>query len=59
MRDLYGVFPDGQDGPSAVFLDLADAIAWGLERYGGDCFGIRGCALELEAAVAPPCRPAA
>jgi hypothetical protein len=43
MDDAYGVYPDGLDRPAAVFADLEDAIAWGLERYGQDRFAIRFC----------------
>jgi hypothetical protein len=59
MSELFGVFPDGNDGPAAVFRDLEEAIHWGLRRYGGDRFGIRLCSLELPATEESPCRPAA
>jgi hypothetical protein len=59
MDDLFGVFPDGQDGPAAVFRYLEDAIAWGLERYGGDRFGIRRCPIELVSGAERSWLPAA
>jgi hypothetical protein len=46
MDHLFGVYPDGQEWPAAVFRDLEDAIAWGLGQYGGDRFGIRCCPLR-------------
>jgi hypothetical protein len=41
MMSCFAVFPDGAATPAAVFADLEDAMDWGLERYGGDAFGIR------------------
>jgi hypothetical protein len=41
MMSCFAVFPDGAATPAAVFTDLEDAMDWGLERYGGDAFGIR------------------
>jgi hypothetical protein len=41
MISCFAVFPDGAATPAAVFADLEDAMDWGLERYGGDAFGIR------------------
>ena len=41
MISCFAVFPDGAATPAAVFTDLEDAMDWGLERYGGDAFGIR------------------
>lgn len=41
MISCFAVFPDGSASPTAVFADLEDAMDWGLERYGGDAFGIR------------------
>jgi hypothetical protein len=41
MLSCFAVFPDGAATPAAVFADLEDAMDWGLERYGGDAFGIR------------------
>jgi hypothetical protein len=41
MMSCFAVFPDGAAAPTAVFADLEDAMDWGLERYGGDAFGIR------------------
>lgn len=39
----FAIFPDGSDGPAAIFVDLEDAIAWGVHRYGADHFSIRHC----------------
>jgi hypothetical protein len=47
MDDSFGVFADGQDHPAAVFVDLEEAIAWGLLRFGADRFGIRHCPVTL------------
>jgi hypothetical protein len=59
MDDSFGVFPDGGPGPSAVFGDLEDAIAWGLGKYGADHFTIRYCPLQvLERTTEEPCRTA-
>jgi hypothetical protein len=58
MSELFGVFPDGGDGPAAVFWELEDAIEWALARFGGDRFGIRRCWLDLPREERP-CRPAA
>lgn len=41
VTNCFGVFPDGDSAPSAVFSDLEDAMEWGLRRYGSDAFGIR------------------
>lgn len=46
----FAVIGDGHDSPGACFEDLEDAIAWGLERYGGDRFAIR----HVELLVTPP-----
>jgi hypothetical protein len=46
MRDAYAVFPDGNSSPAAVFIELEEAIDWGLTRYGADAFCIRGLAIE-------------
>jgi hypothetical protein len=43
MDDAFGVYPDGQKQPAALFHDLEDAITWGLARYGQDRFAIRYC----------------
>jgi len=52
MDDAYGVYPDGLPGPVAVFQELEDAIAWGLDRFGQDRFAIRHCPLTM----GPPLR---
>jgi len=57
MTNSFGVFPDGQDRPAAVFDDLEDAIEWGLGRFGGDRFAIRHCSLALlPVSGEAPCR---
>jgi hypothetical protein len=48
----FAVIGDGQDAPGACFEDLEDAIAWGLDRYGGDRFAIRH--VELYVATGRP-----
>jgi hypothetical protein len=39
----FAIFPDNAEGPTAIFVDLEDAIAWGVQRYGADRFAIRHC----------------
>jgi hypothetical protein len=39
----FAIFPDDSEGPAAIFMDLEDAIAWGVHRYGADRFSIRHC----------------
>ena len=39
----FAIFPDNCEGPVAIFVDLEDAIAWGVHRYGADRFSIRHC----------------
>ncbi len=46
MRDAYAVIPDGNSVPSAVFVELQEAIDWGLTRYGSDAFCIKGLVIE-------------
>ena len=58
MNDTYGVYPDGLERPTAVFLDLEDAIIWALERYGEDAFAIRYCPVTLAPAPAEETRAA-
>jgi hypothetical protein len=41
MIGCFAIFPDGSVKPAAVFENLEDAMEWGLQRYGGDAFGIR------------------
>ena len=41
MMSGYAIIPDGQNAPSALFIDLEDAVDWGLSTYGGDAFCIR------------------
>jgi hypothetical protein len=39
----FAIFPDDSEGPAAIFIELEDAIAWGVHRYGADRFSIRHC----------------
>jgi hypothetical protein len=39
----FAIFPDNAEGPAAIFVELEDAIAWGVQRYGADRFAIRHC----------------
>ena len=39
----FGIYPDDSQAPVAIFVDLEDAIAWGVHRYGADRFSIRHC----------------
>ena len=50
MLDAYAVIPDGTCAPAAVFVDLEEAIDWGLTRYGSDSFHIKGLVIEPVAA---------
>ncbi|HXU81856.1 MAG TPA: hypothetical protein VN914_10700 [Polyangia bacterium] len=50
MLDAYAVIPDGNSAPAAVFVDLEEAIDWGLTRYGSDAFSIKGLAIQPVAA---------
>jgi hypothetical protein len=54
MDDSFGVYPDGQDWPAAIFVDLEDAIEWALARFGADRFGIRHCAVAVPASLGRP-----
>lgn len=52
----FGVFDDdGAAAPAAVFADLADAVIWGLRRFGPDRFSIRHWpATPVGGAASPP-----
>ena len=55
----FAIFPDDSAGPSAMFVNLEDAIDFGVQRYGADRFSIRHCLAvveeaEEEAAVQQP-----
>jgi hypothetical protein len=41
MIGCFAIIPDGDRLPSALFVDLQDAMDWGLETYGGDAFSIK------------------
>lgn len=45
VSPFYLVVPDGAVEPTAAFAEIADAIAWGLARYGSDRFTIRSAEL--------------
>jgi len=51
VSTFFAVVPDGRAAPSALFLEVEDAILWGLERYGSDQFRIRSCC-AIDGAVA-------
>jgi hypothetical protein len=53
-RGRYEVIPDDAASPPAVFEQLEDAIAWGLEAHGSDGFRIRWVSLAVQAAVPRP-----
>jgi hypothetical protein len=36
----FGVYPDGASRPAAVFVELEDAMEWGLRQFGSDGFRI-------------------
>jgi hypothetical protein len=45
----FGVFPDApgaSPGPTAVFVELEDALEWGLARFGSDGFRIGYVSLD-------------
>ena len=37
----FAIIPDGDQQPSALFIDLEAAMDWGLQTYGCDAFRIR------------------
>lgn len=41
MMSCFAVIPDGQDAPAALFVELEDAVDWGLRTFGCDAFRIR------------------
>jgi hypothetical protein len=36
----FGVYSDGVSQPTAVFVELEDAMEWGLRRFGSNGFRI-------------------
>jgi len=46
VSTFFAVVPDGRAVPSALFVEIEDAIVWGLERYGSEGFGIRACCIR-------------
>jgi hypothetical protein len=41
MLFCYAIIPDGENLPSALFIEIEDAMDWGLATYGGKSFRIR------------------
>jgi hypothetical protein len=41
MLFCYAIIPEGQSLPSAMFIQIEDAMDWGLSIYGGKSFRIR------------------
>jgi hypothetical protein len=41
MIFCYAIIPDGENAPAALFIELEDAMDWGLHTFGGDAFRIR------------------
>lgn len=41
MIPCYAIIPHGENLPSALFMQLEDAMDWGLRAYGRDAFRIR------------------
>jgi hypothetical protein len=37
----FAIYPDGEDRPTALFVDLEAATEWALEKYGSDGFAIK------------------
>lgn len=56
MNCCFGIIPDGDIVPVALFASLEDAMEWGVHKYGGGKFSIRHVAVaeagELRAAKA-------
>jgi len=43
----FAIIPDGDQQPSALFLDLEHAMDWGVETYGCDAFRIQWLEVAL------------
>ena len=54
MKEVFAIWPDEQETPSAFFADLEDATDWALARYGSDRFSI--CLHVLDPAIEPAAR---
>jgi hypothetical protein len=37
----FAIYPDGEERPTALFVDLEEATEWALEKYGSDRFAIK------------------
>jgi hypothetical protein len=56
----FAIYPDDAGAPTAIFVNLEDAIDFGVQRYGCDRFSIRRClamASEGERAASPSRTP--
>lgn len=53
MSTFFAVVPAGEGDPSALFVEIEDAIVWGLERYGSDQFRIRSCCTVAREVASP------
>lgn len=49
----FAIFPDDTRQPAAIFVELQDAIDWGVQRYGLNRFSIRHCPTFVAEAGAP------
>ncbi|MGD0836592.1 MAG: hypothetical protein ABSB49_08125 [Polyangia bacterium] len=41
MLCCYAIIPDGESLPAALFIEIEDAMDWGLRTYGRQSFRIR------------------
>jgi hypothetical protein len=41
MKCGFAIVPDRTEQPAALFIDLEDAMEWGLCTFGADAFHIR------------------
>lgn len=41
MLFCYAIIPDGESLPAAMFIEIEDAMDWGLHAYGRRSFRIR------------------
>jgi hypothetical protein len=50
----FAIYPDDALTPTAIFVNIEDAIEFGVHRYGADRFAIRHClAVPVEQGEAP------
>jgi hypothetical protein len=47
MMGGFAIVPDRSQQPAALFVELEDAIDWGLRTFGTDAFRIRWMAYVL------------